>query len=824
MVGLVLVSHCRALSEAAAYLARHVSSTNALPIAAAGGVGEGRAELGAELGTDAMDIMESIESVYSNDGVLVLVDMGSALLSAKTAIEFLESEKAEHISLCSAPLVEGAVSAAVQISIGAGLELVRQEALAALTPKQLDVGDVAACPEKSAAEDEGAYLSYTFVSRLKNGLHARPASLFVGVASSFASVIRVKNISRNKGPESARSVNKLALLGILLGDEVEARVSGDDAEQALIAIRKLAEDNFGEPPASVKIDAKGRSELLSLAPGVAMGRLYRESAVAPCPKTAISDVEAEIRRLDSAVVRVRTELEAREASLVQDGHGDEAGIFNAQKLILMDDDLIDEVKKAIRTEKVDAASLYQQKMNKLALEYRKLPGDYLPQRAADINDVASRVLAVLTRQDGADSEDSGDIILAAREAQPSMIVRFENRIRGILSETGGATSHTAILAKALGIPGISGYRLDESIENGTLVIIDGKNCSVTIDPDAQTQSGFKKKIAGWEEKKRRDFEDSKKDAVTTDGAKIHVRANVGEKRDAKRAAESNAEGIGLLRTEFLFLSRPNAPDEETQIATLKEILAFFPNDPVAIRTLDIGGDKPLAWLSRKEEDNPFLGVRGIRFCQRERQLFAGQLRSILRAGVGFTIKIMAPMISTVEEVLFCKETLANVHVELERDGIAHVWPVPFGIMVETPAAAIMADTLAAASDFFSIGSNDLSQYIMAADRGNNALSELANACQVAVLRAIKMSADAARKAGIPISVCGDMAGDPLLSQALVGMGITELSMIPSAIGGVKRAITSISRKEAEEKVRRCLACATLDEVMDVLGDDSASQS
>jgi phosphocarrier protein FPr len=710
----------------------------------------------------------------------------------------------------------------VQIS-AASLDIVRQEALAALMPKQVDLGDAAAGQVESVAEDEGAYVSYVFVARLKNGLHARPASLFASVASSFHSVIRVKNASRNKGPESARSVNKLALLGILLGDEVEVRISGEDAEQALGAIRKLAEDNFGEPPATLKTDANVQTKLLSLAPGMAMGRLYREGAAAPCQRTAISDADAEVRRLDSAVERVSVELEAREASLMQNGHVDEAGVFNAQKLILMDEDFLDEVKKAIRTEKLDAAYLYQQKMNKLALEYRKLPGDYLPQRAADINDVASRVRAVLTGQGEPESENFGDIILAVKEAQPSMIVRFENRICGILSETGGATSHAAILAKALGIPGISGYRLDESVENGTLVIIDGKNCSVTVDPDARTQADFKKKITGWEEKKKRDVEDSKKNAVTTDGVKIYVRANVGDKRDAKRAAESNAEGIGLLRTEFLFLSRPNAPDEETQTAMLKEILAFFPNAPITIRTLDIGGDKPLVWIEREKEENPFLGVRGIRLCQRERRLFTGQLRAILRAGLGFKIKIMAPMISAVEEVLFCKETLANAHTDLEREGIAHVWPVPFGIMVETPAAAVMADKLAEAVDFFSIGSNDLSQYIMSAERGNNALSELANAHQAAVLRAIKMTAGAALKAGISISVCGEMAGDPPLSQALVGMGITELSMSPSAIGGVKRAITSISRKEAEEKVRRCLSCATLDEVMEVLGADGASQ-
>jgi phosphocarrier protein FPr len=819
LVGLVLVSHCRALADAAAYLARQVSSNVAIPIAAAGGVGDSYAELG----TDAMDIMQAIESVYSDDGVLVLMDMGSAILSAKTAIEFIENEKAEHIRLCAAPFVEGAVSAAVQISIGNSLEIVRQEAGTALAAKQLELGDTAVPVVESVPEDEGAYLSYRFVSHLKNGLHARPASMLVSTAASFNAIVKVKNISRNKGPESARSINKLALLGILLGDEVELRISGHDADRALNALQKLVDDNFGEPPVLLETEVKQQDKLLSLAPGIAMGRLYREGAAEVCIRRTINDTESEINRFETALAQVRAELETHEVRLVQEGHTDEAGIFNAQKLILMDEDLIDEVKNIIRTERVDAAYLYQQKMNKLAADYRKLPGAYLPQRAADINDVASRVLAVLTGQKKIEGEDFGDLILAAKEVQPSMIVRFENRIRGILSETGGATSHAAILAKTLGIPGISGYHLDENVENGTLVIIDGKNCSVTVNPDLQTQSSFKKKIAGWEEKKKQDFEDSKKDAVTTDGVKIYIRANVGEKRDAKKAVEYHAEGIGLLRTEFLFLSSPNVPDEAAQVAMLKEILMFFHNDPVTIRTLDIGGDKPLPWLDQQKEENPFLGVRGIRLCQRERRLFISQLRAILRAGLGFKVKIMAPMISTVEEVRFCKEMLETAHVGLEQEGVAHLWPVPLGIMVETPAAAIMADKLAAASDFFSIGSNDLSQYIMSADRGNSTLSELANVHQAAVLRAIKMSADAAHKANIPISVCGEMAGDPLLSQVLAGMGITELSMSPSAIGGVKRAITGISKKDAEEKARRCFACASFDEVMDVLENRGASK-
>ncbi|MDR0663467.1 MAG: phosphoenolpyruvate--protein phosphotransferase, partial [Spirochaetaceae bacterium] len=344
----------------------------------------------------------------------------------------------------------------------------------------------------------------------------------------------------------------------------------------------------------------------------------------------------------------------------------------------------------------------------------------------------------------------------------------------------------------------------------------GNNCRVTVNPDSRAQADFKAKVAGWEEKKIQDLEDSKRNAVTTDGVKVYVRANAGEKRDAEKAVEYSAEGIGLLRSEFLFLSSPLAPDEDTQTAMLGEILNFFPDDPVTIRTLDTGGDKPLPWLDQPKEENPFLGIRGIRLCQRERELFASQLRAILRAGFGHSVKIMIPMVSAIEELRFCKDMLEAAHEGLEKDGRPHAWPVPLGIMVETPAAAVMADHFASLADFFSIGSNDLSQYTMAAERGNGALSELANAHQPAVLRAVNMVAAAARRADIPVSVCGEMAGDPALSVVLIGMGITELSMNPGSIGGVKRAVTGISFAAAEEKARRCLACATLKDVLEVL--------
>jgi phosphoenolpyruvate-protein phosphotransferase len=370
-----------------------------------------------------------------------------------------------------------------------------------------------------------------------------------------------------------------------------------------------------------------------------------------------------------------------------------------------------------------------------------------------------------------------------------MLAKYEGRLAAILTGAGGPTSHVAILARTLGIPAISGVS-GTDISDGHPVLVDADHPGFTIDPDAKTRSAYETAKAAWEAQKKQDAADSQGPAVTKSGVTVHVRANVGDGKDAKAAVAWNAEGVGLLRTEFLFLASQEAPDEDTQVASLREILAFFPDTPVTIRTLDIGGDKPLPWLPLPKEENPFLGVRGVRLYQKEQALFHTQLRAILRAAEGYHVKIMVPMVAVTSEVEWCKAQLAATEAELAAEKVPHAAQVPLGIMIETPAAALGAKDLAAVADFFSIGSNDLTQYVMAAERGNTTLAELAQASQPAVLECIKMAAEAAITAKIPISVCGEAAGDPAMTATLVGMGITELSMTPTSIGRIKRAVRS----------------------------------
>jgi phosphoenolpyruvate-protein phosphotransferase len=508
-------------------------------------------------------------------------------------------------------------------------------------------------------------------------------------------------------------------------------------------------------------------------------------------------IDSEIARFDAAVTAVKSALEGNKKRLESAGHANEAAIFDAQALILTDAELLDDVHKAIFYEKHNAAYIYREKMANLAEEYRTADSDYLKERATDVNDVCTQVIEELrasrTRaaSNKPDAKDSArDIILFAPEVTPSMLAKYEGRLLGILTSTGGPTSHVAILARTLGIPALSGVR-DTDLQDNRPILLDADHRTVTVNPDEKTRKAYETAKAAWEAQKLQDAADSCGPAVTKKCVAIHIRANIGDAKDAKAAAQWNAEGVGLLRTEFLFLASSEEPDEETQVAALREILAFFPDTPVTIRTLDIGGDKPLPWLHLDKEENPFLGVRGVRLYQKVQGLFKTQLRAILRAAHGYHVKIMVPMVAVKSEVEWCKTQKAAVEAELAAEKLPYGEKVPLGIMVETPAAALMAPELATVADFFSIGSNDLTQYTMAAERGNNALADLTQASQPAVLLCIKMAAEAAIAAQIPISVCGEAAGDPAMTKALLALGITELSMTPTSIGRIKRAVRTV---------------------------------
>ena len=841
MVGMVIVSHSRQLAEAACRLAKGVGKQE-LPIAFAGGAGDDHQDLG----TDATDIMDAVNQVNSGDGVVVLMDLGSAVLSARLAQQMLEDDVPD-IRLCPAPLVEGAVAAAVQIGAGAKIDAVCEEAKSALAAKQREMADgddqdsPAPAGGAAASGDAGAVpadaLLYRFTMDDPNGMHTRPAAEFVKAVAPFTSEVRIRNGLAGGAFANGRSLNQIALSNIRRGDISEVAVWGDQAAETVDAIKKLVADVYhGREVDSLPATASAAPDtdqpppsteptLAQLAPGVALGVLFlEENASAPLPAEKVADPEAEIKRLDDAVSAVHDEIFSRK-NLLGDDRQKEAAIFDAQLLLLADQETLDAVRADIRGNSQDAASVYQRHMLALADSYRSLPDAYMRERAADIGGVSSRVLAILRGKKSVDTSTMTDVVVWADEVSPALVGRWnEGQLAGILTREGGLTSHVAILAKAMGVPAIMGYAPPAGAETGQPIALDANTLEVAMNPDAATREKFEQRRAAWREELARDLADSRGEALSRDGEHVPVWANVGDIATAEAAVKNGAEGVGLLRTEFLFLDRKLPPDEDEQTDQLARILKPFAGLPVTVRTLDAGGDKAMPWLKMPAEANPFLGVRGVRLVMRHPDLFKSQLRAILRSGHDAGVddlRVMVPMIATLEEVDFAKTTLETAHKELEAERRAHAWPVQFGIMVETPAAAFQSEKLAERVDFFSIGTNDLTQYVMCAERGSKELANLADGLHPAVLAAIALIVAGAEKCGVDVAVCGELAGDPLAAPALAALGAGHLSMNASAIGKAKRAIRNCDVKALAEKMGSFMAMENAKQVRETLTDHAA---
>lgn len=822
MVGLVIVSHSRDLAAGVAGLAASVSES-AVPVAHAGGVGADRAELG----TDATQIMEAIESVFSEDGVLVLMDLGSAILSTETALELLGEEYAGKIRVCPAPVVEGAVAAAVQIAVGSDLDTVASEALDALVPKrrQLGLDGPSGSGESLPAEapttgrvsepiDAGRHeesTTRTYEIRTEHGLHARPAAKFVATISRFDAQVQVRNVTRNTGFVAATSLNRVALLSVASGDTIEVRADGADAHQVLSAIERLVTENFGERlVARTVVETADHREFsgtetgsirsVGVSEGWAVGPLFFTDLTEPkVPDSAATDTDTELKQLDAARARVRNRLKEQARSLSERGLAEEAEILDAHQLILDDPDVDKKVRRMVGESGLNSARAYADAMQQLANEYSMNPDPYLRQRAADIFDVRMRVLVELLPHGGEETRGPArPSILYARELSPSQTADLDpSLILGIITEGGGPTSHAAILARALGIPAVAGSKIEPAaIPAPVSAALDGNTGEVVVNPDAATESHYRAQRDVWQRRRTELRERSAGPACTTDGRNIVVLANVGDSAGSDEVNSNGGEGVGLLRTEFLFLSRRRAPSEREQVDLLSRVFDSVGKKPITVRTLDVGGDKVLPFLSQKREENPFLGVRGVRLCLRERALFKEHLRAILQAGTGRDLRIMLPMVAQIEEIESARELLFEAAGELRNEGVDVGDIPPLGIMIETPAAVLHASRMTEHAAFFSIGTNDLTQYVMAAERGNDALVHIADPCHPAVLRAIRSSVEAADGAGIDVSVCGEAAAIPETAVLLVGLGIRKLSMSPGAIPSMKDLLRRISYVDA----------------------------
>ncbi len=529
--------------------------------------------------------------------------------------------------------------------------------------------------------------------------------------------------------------------------------------------------------------------------GIAIGPVHMFSRkVQTITLSRIEDIEAELSRFEEARTCARAELISLYETAQQRVGKENAEIFNIHAMMLDDTDYCGSITHIIRTQQANAEYAVSMTADNFVKLFSGMDDAYMRARAADVRDVSERLVGVLT---GALTENvlSEPSIIVADDLAPSETVQLDReKVLAFVTARGSKNSHTAILARTMNIPAIIGVGKDIlSLAQGTLVIVDGFDANVYIDADEKTTTKFLARAKAETEKQNLLKTLKGLDNETADGRRIDLFANIADTGDAALALQNDAGGIGLLRSEFLYIGRKEAPDEQTQFHAYRTIAQSMAGKSVIIRTLDIGADKKAAYLGLDAEENPALGYRAIRICLDRPALFKTQLRAIYRASIFGSISVMVPMIISVEEILRVKEIIAEVKAELVADRIAYNENVPFGIMIETPAAAILSDEFAKHVDFFSIGTNDLTQYVLAADRQNPRIEPMIDTRHPAILRLIQMVAENAHKNGIWVGICGELAADLELTEFFLSIGIDELSVSPPMILPLRRKIRSIGK-------------------------------
>ena len=645
-----------------------------------------------------------------------------------------------------------------------------------------------------------------------HGLHARPATAFVDLAKSFVADVVVRHGARTA---NGKSLAALLKLGVKTGGRLRISAEGPDAEAALSALRQLIEEWQEEEPALAGSThgwapraAGATVPGLAASPGLAIGplRLLRRSKIV-VERTA-RDPGRESERLRDAIATARAELHELYEDVQKKSGKAGAAIFLAHAEFLSDPDLLARAGRRI-AEGASAGWAWQQTIEAEAASLEKLDDPLLAGRAIDLRDVGTRVLRPLAGvvEEEPDLPDEPVILLADDLTPSDAAVLDPEYVLGFCTAGGGPTSHAAIIARSLGIPAVVGAGPAVAHQpEGARAILDGDNGFLYIDPsedDVRTARETQSSLADLRDAEHRMRYEP---AYTTDGFRIEVVANTGLAREAAQAVEAGGEGIGLMRSEFLFLERDTPPSEEEQYNAYRQAVEALQGLPLIIRTLDIGGDKEVPYLELPPEENPFLGVRGIRLCFAYPELFRTQLRAIFRASAHGPIKIMYPMIATLSDLHGALDITEEVRQELGAEKLE------VGIMIEVPSAVMMAPELARHVDFFSIGTNDLVQYVMAMDRGHPQLARQADGLHPAVLRMIDQTVRAATGNGTWVGVCGGMAGDPLGAVILIGLGVTELSVSIPSVAAIKARIRNVSMREAQNLAQRALACDSAEAV------------
>ncbi|EOC99652.1 phosphoenolpyruvate--protein phosphotransferase [Caldisalinibacter kiritimatiensis] len=555
---------------------------------------------------------------------------------------------------------------------------------------------------------------------------------------------------------------------------------------------------------------------IGASPGIAIGKvLVKKDPEIKIEKKSIENVDAEIKRLEEARKVSKEQINKLYEHTLKNIGEKEAKIFEAHSMILDDPEFFGQVEQKIKSEEVNAEFALNEVTNNFVQIFESMDNEYMKERAADIKDVSSRVIKQLLGIETTDlSRLEEEVIIIAEDLTPSDTAQMDKeKVLGFVTEIGGKTAHSAIMARTLEIPAVVGVEgITTSVKNGDILIFDGEEGNVIVNPEEKVIEEYKNKKEEYEKFRERLAELKGAKSETKDGFEVELVANIGTPKDVDGVIRNDGEGVGLYRTEFLYMDRDDLPTEDEQFEAYKEVAERLEGKPVVIRTLDIGGDKDLPYLELPEEMNPFLGYRAIRLCLDRTDIFKTQLRALLRASAYGNIKIMFPMISSIEELRQAKAILEEVKEELRSENVKFNEEIEVGMMIEIPAAAIMSDVFAKEVDFFSIGTNDLLQYTTAVDRGNRQISYLYNQFHPALLRLVKQVIDNGHKAGIWVGMCGEVAGDPKLIPILIGMGLDEFSMSPISILKARWIINNLSREEMKEMAEKVINLPTAEEV------------
>jgi phosphotransferase system enzyme I (PtsI) len=528
-----------------------------------------------------------------------------------------------------------------------------------------------------------------------------------------------------------------------------------------------------------------------------------------------ASLSGEVGRFDRACAAAARELEDTIERVGQQVGDDEAAIFRTHRLLLRDPSLSTRVKTAILERQIDAAAALREILDEYDKLYGQIADAYLQERMADLRDVIGRILAQLSREERPAAFNPQEaVVLVAEEILPSQALTFDRHlVAAIVTESGGATGHAAILARALGIPAVSGLRgLLREVHTGDLLAVDGREGHVYLNPGPEVEAAYRKLQREYADFAGKLIENRDLEPITADGIRLELLANINGPADAATAGSAGATGVGLYRTEYLFLTHPSVPDEEEQLAAYRAVIEASPNRQVTIRTLDLGGDKHVPYLGHRNEANPFMGFRSIRLSSAYPEFFQTQLRAILRAGRHGKVCLLFPMISTLEEVQRLKKTVDRTRLALQRAGTPFAEDMPLGIMLEVPAAALCIEAILEEVDFVSIGSNDLIQYLMAADRDNPHVAHLCEPFSPALMKLLHHVIRACNARGKPVTLCGEMAGWPRCFLPLFGMGLRRLSMSPAFVPSIKEVVRHTTLEMAQSVAQRVLQMHTVGEI------------